>query len=418
MDILKLQSLLEKQFNENYYTPKELEYGNAAGVFLSPFEYKEFLEYKDSIASSDNPAVKSLPLPSFNYPHLYFSLGKDFSSLLDSYALLKDEDPDLLDRFSPSFTQSRIYSEIEGSLNVENVPTTRRRLKELLEENAPAQDKNDAIIKNMKAAIDFVHQLPEFNDDNRFKLYSLLSAGCLGEDEKLRLDEHYRYDGVEISHYHGCPAWRIQESMDALFLFAQDVLQGKDLTMRVLLPHICHYYLLYIHPYFDFNGRTARMVSYWIYLLSGIQGFAPIVSEAINQTKADYYRAIENSRDAHNDLTYFLKYLLSVSIDYFICYQNLRHLEQEGMKRGIILTETELNYVKRILISYHGPFTFGAFLKMANVAMSKQGALKLLNRFVDYGILKEMENPSRNKLFDVNGRAIPFSLKQFGYKNR
>ena len=55
MDILKLQSLLEKQFNENYYTPKELEYGNAAGVFLSPFEYKEFLEYKNSIASPDNP---------------------------------------------------------------------------------------------------------------------------------------------------------------------------------------------------------------------------------------------------------------------------------------------------------------------------------------------------------------------------
>lgn len=418
MENQKLQSLLEKQFNETYYTAKELEYGNAAGEFLSPFEYKEFLEYKDSVASEDNPKVRSLPLPSFNYPHLYFCLGKDLSAILESYALLKDEDPKLLDRFSSVFLQSRIYSEIEGSLNVESVPTTRRRLKELLEENLPPKDKNDIIIKNMKAGIDFVHRLPAFNDEHLFQLYSLLSAGCLDPEDKLRPGEHYRYDGVEISHYHGCPVSQIQECMNGLFLFVEKTLQGKDLPMKVLLPHICHYYLLYIHPYFDFNGRTARMVSYWVYLLSGLQGFAPIVSEAIQQTKADYYRAIEESRDAHNDLTYFLKYLLSVSVDYYICYQNLNRLEEASLQNGIILTETELNYIKRILISYRGPFAFASFLKMANVTMTKQGALKLLNRFVEYGILKEVENPSRSKVFDINKEAIPFSLKRFGYKNR
>ena len=118
-------------------------------------------------------------------------------------------------------------------------------------------------------------------------------------------------------------------------------------ALLTLLPHICHYYLIYIHPYFDFNGRTARMVSYWVYLLSGLQDFPPVISEAINQTKHQYYRAIENSRDAHNDITYFLLYLLRVANDYVITYQNLEALEKEAKNKGYIITETELNYMKK-----------------------------------------------------------------------
>ena len=418
MEKQTLQKILEKQLNEKYYTSKELEHGTEPGTYISPFEYGELIAYKESIASLDNPYISLLPLPTFNFKCLYYSPCSDLKNLLDNFILFSNEDNGLLDRYSSNFIESRIYSEIEGSLNVENVPTTRKRLKELLEDDAPILDRNDIIIKNMKAGIDFVNRLPEFNKDNLFKLYRLLSNGCLDEEDKLRPLDYYRYDEVEIDRYYGCPPDKIEECMNALFDYVNKTLLSKDKNKLILLPHFCHYYLIYIHPYFDYNGRTARMVSYWIYLLSGCKVFPPIISEAINQTKNDYYKAIELSRDSHNDLTYFLKYLLSVSIDYLICYQNLDHLEQVVKNKGNVLTQTELNYIKKILISYKGVFSYNDFLKMINASMSKQGALKTLNRFVSYGVLKEIDSTSKVKLFDVNRSSILYSLKNFGYKAR
>ena len=416
MENKKILNALQKQIEEKYYTGSQLEYSNEAGTFLSPFEYRTLLEYKDDHASVNDPYLKLLPLPAFNYKCLYYSHCRELESLLDDYMTIAKGDNDMFDSFSSTFMESRIYSEIEGSLNVENVPTTRRRLKELIEEDAPVEDINDVIIKNMKAGIDFVNEIPEFNRENLFKLYSILSRDCLTEENRLREGDFYRYDTVEISHYHGCPVSEIDTSMNSLFEYVYDVLNRKNVYEMVLLPHICHYYVLYIHPYFDYNGRTARMVSYWVYLLSGYRGFPPIVSEVINQTKKKYYQAIELSRDAHNDLTYFLMYLLRVSTDYVICYRNLKHIEQEVKNRGTVLTAAEMNYIRRILISYEGRFTFSDFLKMANVSMSKQGALKILNRFVRYGILKEADTTGKSKLFDINRDAVPYIMKNYGYR--
>ena len=419
MENEQFNKILQKQLEGEYYTAKELQYGNKAGTFLSPYEYNLYLEFKEEYASTSNEHVIMLPLKAFNYKCLYYCLGNDLKSIIDTYYDLITSTTSFADRFSKSFIESRIYSEIEGTLNVENVPTTRRRLKELLEDDVPIKNKNDIIIKNMKYGIDFVNQLPEFNKDNLFKLYSILSKDCLDDEDKLNPGDYYRYDSVEISRYHGCQHNLIDSCMNSLFDFVNDTLSNKKRSnvLITLLPHICHYYIIYIHPYFDYNGRTARMVSYWVYLLSGSNDFPPIISEAINQTKQKYYQAIEYSRDSHNDLTYFLKYLFSIANDYVITYQNLEYIEVVAKNKGYVITETELNYMKRILISYEGVFSYLDFLKMARVEMSKQGALKILNRFVNYGFLKEATSKSKTKLFDIDENNVQYRLKSFGYKS-
>ncbi len=416
MEETELLKILEAQLAGKYYSSRELIYGTDPGFFLSPFAYQKFLEFKEEYVLSGGKGAKRLPLKSFNSECLYYFRGFELNSALQTYQDLARSGPAFSPRFLQSFLESRIYSEIEGSVNVENVPTTRRRLKELLEENAPATNRNDIIIKNMKAAIDFVNGLPEFNDENLFRLYSLLSDGCLDKEDELRPGEHYRYDSVEVDAYQGCPAEKIQECMDSLFAYVRDSL--KDPHGKTLLPHICHYYLIYVHPYFDHNGRSARMVSYWIHLLAGSDAFPPIFSEAINQTKNKYYQAIELSRDSHNDLTYFLNYLLQVGSDYLLCYQNLEEVEKKAKRGGHILSETELNYAKRILISYEAPFVYTDFLQMAKVDMSKQGALKILNKFVEYGFLKEVPTKSKSKLFAIDGSSVPYALKHFGFRGK
>ena len=144
--------------------------------------------------------------------------------------------------------KSRIYSEIEGSLNVENVPTTRKRLKELLEDNKPTENTNDIVIKNMKQAIDFVESGEPFNKYNLYLLYNILSKDSLSEENKLLKDNLYRHDGVEVGSHKGCPVDEIEKCMDSLFEYVEKVLSNNESILeRILLPHICHYYIVYIH---------------------------------------------------------------------------------------------------------------------------------------------------------------------------
>ena len=165
--------------------------------------------------------------------------------------------------------------------------------------------------------------------------------------------------------------------MDSLFEFVNSNLKNRDI--KYLLPHIAHYYILYIHPYFDLNGRTARMVSYWIFLLLDQRAFPPVISEAINQTKNEYYAVLRETRNSHNDLTYFLLYIFNVSIKYFLTYKNVESIDKRLKDKSFVLSELDKVYIKKILIFAKGKFTYEDFVKWINAEITKQGAFKILN---------------------------------------
>ena len=167
--------------------------------------------------------------------------------------------------------------------------------------------------------------------------------------------------------------------------------------------------MLYIHPYFDFNGRPARMVSFWLNYINNISIAPYFMSEAINDSKSDYYRAIVNTRETRNDLTYFLGYILETSIKYSFVYKNLEEIKNELLKTGESLSSAEWVYVKKIII--HNPenfFNYKMFLDYIGSNMTKQGALKVLNKLVNYGILDKSKNKKNETIFKMNQSIITY----------
>lgn len=401
---------------QKYYTSKELCYSNKPGTYLDPYNLEEYRKYVDSLIKNGNftNALKVLKLKPFNSEYIYYFLNNELINYNHTYLdLLKDDDSVynsfLFERKSSSIKESIIYSEIEGSLNVENVPTTRRRLKELLELNKKPLNNNDVVIVNMKKALDFIFKKPSFNKENLYKLYNILSKGCLDDYHKLKDNEYYRYDAVEVDGYNGAPVDKINECMDSLFNYVNEEIESFDIGECPYIGHIVHYYIVYVHPYFDFNGRTARLASIWVNILANDMMDPPLISEAINQNKNEYYSAIRESRNAHNDITYFLNYVLKTTIKYYLTYKDLDEIDQYCKNNGIILTETELNYIKRILVTYKGKFSYKDFVSNAKIEISKQGAFKILNKFVQNDILIEVKTDSKTKLFDINRDIIVFT---------
>jgi Fic family protein len=313
----------------------------------------------------------------------------------------------LFNRNLEDMLKSRLFSEVEGSLRIENVPTTHKRIVEISKQES-LTDKNDIIIKNMLNAMEFIIvEKPAFNKDNLKKLYQILCNNCLADDLCLKEDAYYRDDAVYIDKYEGADWHIVEECMDSMFAFANN--EDNIKKHGVFLPYICHYYILYVHPYFDYNGRTARMVSFWLNYINDIPVAPYFISEAINESKGDYYSALVNTRDTNNDLTYFLGYILETSIRYSFVYKNLEEIRKELSKAGDSLSSGEWVYVKKILI--HNPenyFNYKEFLGYINATMTRQGALKILNNVTEYGILEKTQNRKGDTIFRLNPDCVTY----------
>ena len=412
---MNYDELYIQQLVRHYCTARELQYSVVYGHYLNLEQINEYYQHVDNLEDGYLDSLIRLNLKTFNSKGIFFSICNELSqSLINFLDLLRDDlkenNPPLAIKNMSEINRSRIYSEVEGSLNIEQVPTTRRRFDELVVKDAKPQNKNDRIIKNMANAIEFVLKKPDFNKENLYKLYNILSEQSLDYDHKLKDGDYYRYDDVYVDDYKGCPVNQLEECMKSLFAFVNSNLKVEGF-LKFYLPHIVHYYILYIHPYFDFNGRTARMVSLWIYLLTNNYPYPPFISDVINQTKDQYYASLIESRDSHNDLTYFLLYILDISTTYYLAYKNVDYIASSLKNKGIILTNTEKDYIKRILVCEKGPFSYTDFTNWNHIQITKQGAFKILNRYVAYGILKEVESPNNKKLFILNKDSLLYLKK-------
>ncbi len=403
-------------FGDDYYTIDDLRYNQKLGFLLSKDELAQFLKQKETFIDEKNERIENLPLKTFNSKYCFYVNGKYLISNYKEYLSTFIEDLEmnqktLFDRNMDDILMSRVFSEVEGTLNVENIPTTHKRVKEVYQKKN-LTDKNDIIIKNMLEAMRFiVKEEPAFNKDNLLKLYNILSFNCLDDEDKLKEGAYYRDDGVLVGGFEGAPDSMIEECMNTLFAFV-----GNNENVKkygALLPHICHYYILYIHPYFDYNGRTARMVSFWLNYIFNINTAPLFMSEAINDNKKEYYRAITNTRNTHNDLTYFLGYILETAIKYSLLYKNLEEVKEKLSKTGDTLTSTEWGYLKKIIIhNSTGYFTYKDFFEYIHSTMSKAGGLKILNGFAEFDILIKDVNKKKENIYKVNPEILTYKFQK------
>ena len=413
MEKIQVENLI---IGEKYYTIDDLRYNQKIGIMLSKENFEQFLALKDELVDEGREYIESIPLKTFNSKHCFYVGGLYLLQTENEYRRLLVSDfelnqSSLFDRNIEDILTSRFYSEIEGSLSIENVPTTHRRIVEI-SKSETLTDKNDIIIKNMINAAEFIIKgQPEFNKDNLRKLYNILSKDCLPDELKLKEGAYYRDDEVFIDGFKGADPSIIDECMESLFAFAND---PESLKVHYdLLPYICHYYILYVHPYFDYNGRTARMVSFWLNYINRIPSAPHFMSEAINESKGGYYKALRNTRSTNNDLTYFLGYILETSIKFSFIYKNIEEMKKLLSKTGDALTPAEWVYVKKILV--HNPenyFNCKLFLTYINANMSRQGALKILNNLNSYGILEKTKNKKGDTIFKLNQEFITYKYHE------
>ncbi|MCU0359751.1 MAG: Fic family protein [Bacteroidia bacterium] len=109
------------------------------------------------------------------------------------------------------------------------------------------------------------------------------------------------YDDVEVLMKNFCD-WLREE-----FHYSSGEQEYYEVIIQAIVAHI---YLEWIHPFGDGNGRTGRLLEFYILLRGKTPNIAShILSNHYNLTRAEYYRQIENAKEKRN-LTQFIEYAL------------------------------------------------------------------------------------------------------------
>lgn len=83
---------------------------------------------------------------------------------------------------------------------------------------------------------------------------------------------------------------------------------GQNFATSVIEAIVTHVYIEWIHPFGDGNGRTGRLLEFYILLRAGLPSIVShILSNFYNQTRPEYYRQLNEARKRRN-LTRFIKY--------------------------------------------------------------------------------------------------------------
>ena len=91
--------------------------------------------------------------------------------------------------------------------------------------------------------------------------------------------------------------------------------RGQSFAETIIEAIISHIYITWIHPFSDGNGRTARLIEYYLLLRAGVPDIAShVLSNFYNLTRSEYYRRIEVATE-RKDITPFLEYAIQGFLD-------------------------------------------------------------------------------------------------------
>ncbi len=372
---------------------------------LSKLRYKYFFNQSDieemQKLKYQNKLYSVLPLKSDTDSSLLYLFTESIKrNLLGSVDLIVDSKIEELNQVdNKNIINGFISSEIENSLLIEGVHSSRKKIEKVSKKDYSELTNNkEVIIKNMLEGYNFILE-NKITIDNIYKLYNILSHNCLKLDEKLIEENMYRHAGVDII---GPSGIAVDSGVDYKQLprlmeqLVEYINIKKTRYEHLVAPHIIHYYLIYLHPYFDYNGRMSRVLSFW-YTLKNVPSISLLfTSEAINnpKNKKYYYKAIEYSREANNDITFFIEYLTKISFETTKSYINFYKIINSMLGNGMILTNAEMNAVKTVLSIERigaGYFNWKKYKLYEFNDLKKQYILRLLNKLSEYKILLRTE---------------------------
>jgi Fic family protein len=229
------------------------------------------------------------------------------------------DDPSVQSEEKRRYMIGSLVDEAIASSQIEGAATTRVAAREMLREGRKPRDRSEQMIYNNYLSMQMIkkHLSEPLSIELMNKIHAHMTENTLDDpswagrfrtpaDDEIHILDR---DGQTVLHVPP-KSVDVPALMQKLCNYVNS--DGEDEFIHPVIKGILiHFWIAYVHPYMDGNGRTARALFYWHMLRHGYWLFEYLsISAAILSARSQYYRSFLYSEIDDNDATYFIFYNL------------------------------------------------------------------------------------------------------------
>lgn len=347
-EVAKCNSPRYKSWEDN------LKYQKHTSTDLNPEEFFSIVQFTRKISSKNSP-VKQEDGTVFKWQEL-----DRFQKFFDQFS--KDfgvRDNAVLSHLAKETLRKKNYEgiieEAIASSQIEGATVTREQGREMLKSNKAPKSVDERMILNNYSTIQKIEtewQHEKMSLDLLLKIQKSLTKETL-KDPKHEGSFRKKEDSIEVGNeLTGDIAFIppsnafVRKELKKFVKFANEEFPYDDFLWDIARAIIMHFWIAYLHPFCDGNGRTARAVFYWYLLRKNFLyiGFLPI-SVRIKKSKTSYEKSFLLVEQDGNNLTYFFDYIIrqmQLSIKDFYVFEKT---QEESRKQQSEIEEKLSDFV-------------------------------------------------------------------------
>jgi Fic family protein len=350
----QLSSLISKINNQYLYWSKAKQYAQKASI-----DEKTLWAYIKESRNNERVIIPIIEEENIN--KFTFNTPNKFNELLFE---IDQEYQTLSNKISnPEFQQFKRYSisslmeEAIASSQIEGAATTREVAKEMLRTGRKPANYHEKMIVNGYVTIKNIKD--DVNKNLSIEAVTLIHNNLINNTSDSLKDDDFkiREDDVEIENnfkviYRAPKPETCVKSLKKLISYANN--ETEDFFIHPIIKAIIiHFWFAYIHPFYDGNGRTARILFSWNLMKKGYDLFDYIpLSMTIKKDRKNYENSFLYVEHDENDLNYFIFYNLKAilkAIKSFHQYIDTKNDEIKQIQKT--LKDTKLNTRQLVLIN-------------------------------------------------------------------
>ncbi|MFZ1249753.1 MAG: Fic family protein [Candidatus Saccharimonadales bacterium] len=230
-----------------------------------------------------------------------------------------------------SFLTRGVLEEAIASSQLEGASVTRKQAKDMIAENRAPKNKSEWMAYNnyqMMLKITAVYKDAPLSLDLLLEMHRILAAHTMDEADigRWREDADDVTIGPDLSPLTTFVPPNndfLMQELPRLITFA-NTNDSEHFMHPIIKAIVLHFWVAYLHPFVDGNGRMARALFYWLLHKYdyGLATYIPL-STVIKRAPIQYSDAYIYSEQDDNDFTYFYDYhmkKLKVALDDFLEY--------------------------------------------------------------------------------------------------
>lgn len=388
-----MESLIA-QFMERYLSRQEIIHRLTVSISIQQFW--------PELEKERRKRSQELPLLAQNGKPFWFVLTGGIEKQCDAIAELARRDiaftgPEFDALFQDAVVDEAVYSSV-----IEGAFTSREQAVDFIRQNKQPRNKSEQMVKNNYDALTYVleHLEDEISEETILQIAQIVTRSAAEVQVNGYRDGAVYVTGREGVVYTPPQADAVPEMMRSLVEFIQ-----KSELHPLLKACIAHFYFVYIHPFGDGNGRTARALSYMMLLQFGYDFFRYFsISGIVAEERGKYYRSMRNVEDSDGDMTYFIDAYSSMlartveKMEHHLKYHVIAGQKLKELEQNSTLNERQLKGAKWLLESSGSNVTVEIWRKKYKVVT--ETARRDLLALCDAGLLVR-ELDGRKAVFRV-----------------